>query len=222
MSVTRRGFGIGGTAAVVVAAMLPSARPALADLRLDINRGQVQPLPIAIPPFPGEQAGGEIAGVVSNDLQGSGLFQPIDPHSFIDKVAAGSSPNFADWKQINAQALVTGSVADQGGGKLRVEFRLWDVFAGQQLAGFAYTTTPQNWRRIAHIIADEVYKRITGEDGYFDTRIVYVAESGPAQTRDFRRRRRKSPFSPTRPGSRASFCSTSTAASGNRSAMSRV
>ena len=89
-------------------------------------------------------------------------------------------PRFGDWRQINAQALVTGSVQDQADGRLRVEFRLWDVFAEQQLTGFGYTTTRQNWRRIAHIIADEIYKRITGEDGYFDTRIVYVAESGPA------------------------------------------
>ena len=93
------------------------------------------------------------------------------------------NPGFADWRQINAQALVTGSVKTQGDGRLRVEFRLWDVFAEQQLTGYGYTTTQQNWRRIAHIIADEIYKRITGEEGYFDTRIVYVAESGPAEKR---------------------------------------
>ena len=95
---------------------------------------------------------------------------------------SGATPQFADWRQINAQALVTGTVQTQADGRLGVQFRLWDVFAEQQLTGFAYTTTRQNWRRIAHIIADEIYKRITGEEGYFDTRIVYVAESGPAQT----------------------------------------
>jgi len=89
---------------------------------------------------------------------------------------SASQPRFGDWRQINAQALVTGSVQAQGDGRFRVEFRLWDIGAEQQLAGFAYTTTKQNWRRIAHIIADEIYKRITGEDGYFDTRIVYIAE----------------------------------------------
>jgi TolB protein len=172
-------------------ALLLMVLPAHAELRIDITRGQVQPLPIAIPVFPGaggraSQAGSDIAGVVAADLQSSGLFRPLDAHSFIETIAAGQGPNFADWKQINAQALVTGSVQPEGDGRLRVEFRLWDVFAGQQLAGFAYTTTPQNWRRIAHKIADEVYKRITGEDGYFDTRIVYVAESGPAQRREKR------------------------------------
>ena len=143
-------------------------------------------MPIAIPPFRGGgeagQVGRDMAQVVSADLERSGLFRPLDPHSFIQNVSAGEAPRFADWRQINAQALVTGTVQPQGDGRLRVEFRLWDVFAEQQLAGFAYTTTRQNWRRIAHIIADEIYKRITGEDGYFDTRIVYIAESGPAQT----------------------------------------
>ncbi|HKS88358.1 MAG TPA: Tol-Pal system beta propeller repeat protein TolB, partial [Stellaceae bacterium] len=162
------------------------ALPARADLRLDLQRGHIEPVPIAIPPLAGSDVGGQIAQVVSADLASSGLFRPIDPHSFIQTVAAGEGPRFADWRQINAQALVTGSVQEQGDGRLRVEFRLWDVVAEQQLTGYAYTTTRQNWRRIAHIIADQIYKRITGEDGYFDSRIVYVAESGPALHREKR------------------------------------
>ncbi|HVC54694.1 MAG TPA: Tol-Pal system beta propeller repeat protein TolB [Stellaceae bacterium] len=180
-----------GRMVFAVFALLTVALPARADLRLDITRGQITPMPIAIPALAGgggaaADTGRDIAQVVSADLGGSGLFRPLDPRSFIQTVSAGQSPQFADWRQINAQALVTGSVQAQGDGRLRVEFRLWDVFAAQQLTGFAYTTTPQNWRRIAHIIADEVYKRLTGESGYFDTRIVYVAESGPAQRRERR------------------------------------
>jgi TolB protein len=174
----------GAFAVVALMLAVPAAR---AEVHIDITHGQSQPLPIAIPPFPGEgdngQLGRDIVGVVSNDLQSSGLFQPIDPKAFIQDVSTGGPPQFGAWRQINAQALVTGLVQTQPDGKSRVEFRLWDVFAEQQLAGFAYTTTKQNWRRIAHIIADEIYKRITGEDGYFDTRIVYIAESGPAQNR---------------------------------------
>jgi len=173
--------------AFAVVALLLAVPAARAEVHIDITHGQSQPLPIAIPPFPGEgdngQLGRDIVGVVSNDLQSSGLFQPIDPKAFIQDVSTGGPPQFGAWRQINAQALVTGLVQTQPDGKSRVEFRLWDVFAEQQLAGFAYTTTKQNWRRIAHIIADEIYKRITGEDGYFDTRIVYIAESGPAQNR---------------------------------------
>jgi TolB protein len=173
--------------ALLVLALLALGFPARAELRLDITRGTVQPLPIAIPIFLGTgdagQVGRDIAQVVTADLERSGLFRPLDPRGFIQTVAAGETPRFGDWRQINAQALVTGSVQPQGDGRLRVEFRLWDVFAEQQLAGFAFTTTRQNWRRIAHIIADQIYKRITGEEGYFDTRIVYIAESGPAQAR---------------------------------------
>jgi TolB protein len=134
--------------------LLVLALPAQADLRLDLTHGQIQPLPIAIPALAGSDEGRSIAGVVSSDLASSGLFRPLDPASFLETVASGQPPNFPNWRQINAQALVTGSVQSQGDGKLRIEFRLWDVFAAQQLAGFAYTSTPQNWRRIAHIIAD--------------------------------------------------------------------
>ncbi len=76
-----------------------------------------------------------------------------------------------------------GNVKVQPDGRLRVEFRLWDVFAEAQMTGLAYFTEPQNWRRVAHIISDAIYKRITGEEGYFDTRVVFVAESGPKSRR---------------------------------------
>jgi TolB protein len=181
---------VAGAARLALAAVILVilALPARADLRLDITRGKIEPLPIAIPALAGgggeeAQTGRDLAQVISADLERSGLFRPLDPKGFIQTIAAGAAPRFGDWRQISAQALVTGSVQTQGDGRFRVEFRLWDVFAEQQIAGFAYTTTRQNWRRIAHIIADEIYKRITGEDGYFDTRIAYVAESGPAQQR---------------------------------------
>ncbi|HEV8678794.1 MAG TPA: Tol-Pal system beta propeller repeat protein TolB [Stellaceae bacterium] len=169
-------------------ALIVIVLPARAEPRIDLTRGKVTPLPIAVPAFAGgggeeAQVGRDLAQVISADLERSGLFRPLDPRSFIQNVAAGQGPRFADWRQINAQALVTGTVQTQGDGRFRVEFRLWDVFAEQQFAGFAYTTTRANWRRIAHIIADEIYKRITGEEGYFDTRIAYIAESGPAQQR---------------------------------------
>jgi TolB protein len=178
-----------GAFAVAVVLLINTVVPVRAELRIDITHGKVEPMPIAIPPLAGSggeeaQAGREIAGVVSSDLEHSGLFRPLDPRSFIQDVSTGAvEPRFGDWRQINAQALVTGTVGTQGDGRLRVEFRLWDVFAEQQLTGYGYTTTRQNWRRIAHIIADEIYKRITGEEGYFDTRIVYVAESGPEAKR---------------------------------------
>lgn len=165
------------------------SQPARAQLTVDITRGFVEPLPIAISnfhPLDGESAsaGQDIAGVISDNLASSGLFKPVDQRAFIqepDSLHAG--PRFADWRLINAEALVSGSVDLQADGRMRVEFRLWDVLAEEQLVGLAYTTAPSNWRRIAHIISDEVYERLTGEGGYFDTRIVYVAESGPQNRR---------------------------------------
>jgi TolB protein len=161
-------------------------------LRIFLDRGKIQPLPIAIPNFVGEdpnagQLGRDIAGVVSADLERSGLFQPLDPKSFIeDPAQIKTQPRYPDWRVINAQALVTGNSALQPDGRLRVEFRLWDINAEQQMTGFGYTTTTQNWRRIAHIIADKIYERVTGESGYFDTRIVYISETGPADRRQKR------------------------------------
>ncbi len=159
------------------------AAPAFAVVEIDINQGNVQPLPIAINDFSGK-LGDQIAGVVQSDLKRSGLFAPIDKAAFIQKgLTTDQSPTFTDWTVINAQALIVGRVSPEADGRLRVEFRLWDTFAGSQLDGQQFYTNPDNWRRVAHIISDAIYERLTGEKGYFDTRIVYVAESGPKNQR---------------------------------------
>jgi len=159
--------------------------PAHAVLEIDVNKGVVEPLPIAITDFlAGDQMGADIAGVVAADLRRSGLFAPIDKGAFIEKISNPDvAPRFDDWKVINAQALVTGRVNVEADGRIRAEFRLWDTFAGQQLVGEQFFANRGNWRRIAHIIADAIYERLTGEKGYFDTRIVYVDETGPKDKR---------------------------------------
>jgi len=173
----------------VLMCVLLMAGMARAELRVDITQGKAEPLPIAVTDFfgtGGEEAriGRDMAGVIAADLQRSGLFKPIDRRAFIQTDGAlDALPRFGDWRIINAQALVQGRTELVPDGRLRVEFRLWDVFAEQQMVGLAYFTVPDNWRRVAHIIADAIYKRITGEDGYFDTRIVYIAESGPERRR---------------------------------------
>jgi TolB protein len=151
---------------------------------IDVNRARTDPIPIALTPLGGAdgnsaQLGQEIASVISNDLARSGLFRPISPAAFIQAGPQGDTPNFQNWKAIGAQALVTGRAEAQGGGQIRVEFRLWDVLPQQQIQGTAFTTSQANWRRIGHIIADVVYERLLGEKGYFDTRIVYIAATGP-------------------------------------------
>jgi len=187
MKLFRKPFEALTAAFLAVAVLLPAV--ALAQLQVDITRGTVEALPIAIPEFFGKtpqeiETGRKIADLISTDLERSGLFRPIDRRAFIQQVSALQvQPRFGDWRQINAQALVSGSAQAQRDGRLKVEFRLWDVFGGTQMTGLAYFTAPNNWRRVAHIIADEIYKRITGESGYFDTRVVYISESGPADRR---------------------------------------
>ena len=162
-------------------------------IEVDITRGNLNPLPIAVSPLFSdkesqlnlkknldiENLGLEIADVVKNNLKRTGLFNPLDKKAFLQKPdVAHLKPRFEDWSLIKAQALITGKVSLENE-KLRVEFRLWDVLAGREMLALAFTTVPKNWRRVGHIITDKVYERLTGEKGYFDTRIIYVSEEGP-------------------------------------------
>ena len=164
-------------------------RPASAIVRLDITEGNFQPLPIAVPKFfAAGQDDGETANAVTQiitaNLQRSGLFAPIDPTAYVERIASVDAvPRFPDWRTINAQALITGRIGRVADGRLQAEFRLWDVLAGQQLDGKQYLTTTDNWRRIAHIISDAIYERLTGQGGYFDSRVVFVDETGPGERR---------------------------------------
>jgi len=166
---------------------------AIALIEVDITRGNLNPLPIAVSPLSidkesnqslkeilrKENIGSEISIVVENNLKTSGLFNPLNKDAFLQEAdIAHLKPRFEDWALIKAQALITGKVTYQDE-KLRVEFRLWDVLAGKEMMALAFTTVPSNWRRVGHIITDKVYERLTGEKGYFDTRIIYVAEEGP-------------------------------------------
>ncbi len=170
---------------LVAAAIGLTGGPAAALLKIDITRGNVDPLPIAVSPFDADRPltvriGSSVAEVIRNNLERSGLFRPIDPKAYIQTPEQMRvQPRFGDWRTINSQALVTGRSEVLNDGRLRVEFRLWDVYAEQQMTGLVFFTTPDNWRRIAHLISDQIYKRLTGEEGYFDTRIVYIAETGP-------------------------------------------
>ena len=186
-AISRRGILLAGGAAAAVAGL--RIVPARAAVRLDVTQGNVQPMPIAIPDFipgaPGDaDAARTVTQVIANNLGRSGLFAPIDPAAYIEKIVNFDAvPRFPDWRAINAQALVVGRVNRQGDGRIKAEFRLWDVFAGQQQEGKVYSATPDNVRRIGHIISDAVYERLTGEKGYFDSRIVFVDETGPRERR---------------------------------------
>lgn len=181
---------VSSVAALLVFGLVVSmALPAQAAIHIDINTANSEPMPIAITNFVGAagqeaSAGIDIAKVVSADLERSGLFDPLPQNSFIEKITdMNVPPRFGDWRIIKAQSLVTGQAKLEADGRLRVEFRLWDVYGEQQLTGLQFFTTPDNWRRVAHLISDAIYKRLTGEEGYFDTRIVYVSETGPKNRR---------------------------------------
>jgi TolB protein len=175
-----------GTGLVTMTGLAP--RFAQAALQVDINQGNAKPIPIAIPPFiPVTQedaaVAAEITQVIANNLRRSGLFAPIDPAAYIEKISnVDAVPQFDSWRAINAQALVTGRVRREAA-RIKADFRLWDVLAGQQLTGQQYNTTAENTRRVAHIISDAIYTRITGEQGYFDSRVVFVDESGSKDRR---------------------------------------
>ncbi|MDQ2083471.1 Tol-Pal system beta propeller repeat protein TolB [Xanthobacteraceae bacterium Astr-EGSB] len=193
---TRRGllagaaaFGsLAGSFSGIFSGVAPAFAQQRAPLRLDITQGNVQPIPIALPDFSGgsgadAEMARNVTGVVTADLRRSGLFAPIDPAAFIEKNPSFDAPRFPDWRAVNAQGLVTGRIARQGDGRVQAAFRLWDVFGGTALDGKQYVTTPDNWRRISHIIADAIYERLTGEKGYFDTRIVFIDETGAKERR---------------------------------------
>jgi len=171
--------------------------PAISLVEVDITRGNLDPLPIAVSPLyiePGSKdvkqnnkiiknIGEEISKVIEVNFKRSGLFNPLKKDSFVQNPdVAHVKPRFEDWRLIKAQALVTGKVTVTDD-KLRAEFRLWDVVAAKEMVALAFSTTPSNWRRVAHIISDKIYQRLTGEEGYFDTRIVYVSETGPKTQR---------------------------------------
>ena len=165
---------------------------AAALVEVDITRGNLDPLPIAVSPLYIElgskdikqgdkiikNVGEEIAKIIEVNFRRSGLFNPLKRESFVQNPdIAHAKPRFEDWRLIKAQALVTGKVTVSED-KLRTEFRLWDVVAAKEMIALAFSTSPDNWRRVAHLISDKIYQRLTGEEGYFDTRIIYVSETG--------------------------------------------
>ncbi|MFO1104843.1 MAG: Tol-Pal system beta propeller repeat protein TolB [Amaricoccus sp.] len=182
----RRSLLLAAPAALV---LRPFAAAAQGPLRIEITQGVIEPLPFAAPPFlPDSPAAADLANqitqVVIDDLTGTGLFRQIPPSAFIGKVTNFDAPvQFADWKAINAQALITGAVG-VAGDKATVRFRLWDVFAQAGLGdGLQFQGPTASWRRLGHKVADAVYSRLTGEGGYFDSKVAYIAESGPKNAR---------------------------------------
>lgn len=164
---------------------MAAASCARAQVVVDVSGGNFNPIPIAVTDFAaGDDMGGKISSVIAADLERSGLFKPLDKTVFLENITNPDvPPRFNDWQQIHAQGLVTGRVSREADGRLRVEFRLWDIYGNSQIEGRQFYAPEDSWRRIAHIIADAVYRKMTGEKGYFDTRIVFVDETGAKNAR---------------------------------------
>ena len=178
--------------ALALGISLSGLAPAMAQNappRIVIGPGVIEPMPIAIPTFIDEGGAGdyarEISRVVQANLEGTGFFRTIGEEAYISRITGFDAPvAFEDWKAINAQVLITGAVSVSGD-RITVKFRAYDVFNGQTLEGAAlqFAGTTQGWRRMAHKVSDVVYSTITGEGGYFDSRVVFVSESGPKNAR---------------------------------------
>lgn len=176
----------------IVMAFFTLIIPAFAEIHIDVTEGTFKPIPIAITQF---EAGGnpsafnsadQIIEVIKNDLTNCGLFKIVDPNAYIQNGKdVMHAPRFADWKVLNAEALV-GGIVRQNGDQLQVDFRVFDVYNQKQLKGLSKATSTSNWRKMAHQIADEIYEALTGDKGYFDTRIVYIAEQGRELDRKYR------------------------------------
>jgi TolB protein len=168
---------------------LCAASPVRAVMEIDITEGNLRPMPIAVSPFlPGGPESAALAdsvtGIVQANLERSGLFKPVSRAAFIERIFnIDIPPRFRDWLAINAEALVVGQVSNTGSGQIKAQFRLWDVFTGRELRAEAFYAASKDWRRIGHIISDAIYERLTGEKGYFDSQIAFIAETGPKDKR---------------------------------------
>lgn len=167
----------------------PAVTPVRAVMEVDITRGNIRPIPIAIAQFLGGNAesnglAANVADIVAADLERSGLFKPISRAAHIEqRLSVDVPPRFSDWRVINAEALAAGQITTTGDGRIKAQYRLWDIYAGKELRGEQFYAGATDWRRVGHIIADAIYERLTGEKGYFDSRVVFVDETGPKNKR---------------------------------------
>lgn len=174
---------------VVFFCLMMFVLPAMAELRIDVSGAQSKPMPVALPMFYAvnttlDKTSANITKIVRQDLENSGLFRIINEDAYLQRLTGVSTtPNFRDWQAINAQVLVQGQLEETAFGELKISFRVWDVYTEQQMIAKVLTATPNNERKLAHIVADTIYERLTGEKGYFDTKIVFVDETGSLKNR---------------------------------------
>ncbi|MEO0682074.1 MAG: Tol-Pal system beta propeller repeat protein TolB [Pseudomonadota bacterium] len=191
---TRRSS-IASALALALAALAAVAAPAALHaqqnepLRIEITEGVIEPIPMALPRLQASPETAvlaeEVRRVIVADLEGSGIVRIIDEAAYLTGGGAvDARPDLENWRVINAEALGVSEAAFDSDGRLAVRFQLWDVFRGEPLGdGVAVRAAPGDARRIGHRIADQIHLALTGEPGYFDSRVAFVAETGPKNAR---------------------------------------
>ena len=178
---TSIGFVLMATLAPITVAAQTAQTPQTQDIV--ISQADLRPFPIAVVPFRGER-GADISSIVSGNLKRSGYFDPLNPASFIETgLTLANAPNFPQWTQIGAQAVLYGAVTPRADNRVDVGFRLYDPYRQCQLVSYQFTATPEQYRRIAHKISDIIYQRMTGEPGFFDSRVIFVSDEGTQLSR---------------------------------------
>lgn len=164
---------------------LVNIHSASSQLKVGVKGGNFNPISIAIPNFRSDDdLGKKITKVIHDDLERSGLFIPLDENLFIDgNLSLNQIPTFANWQKIDAHGLVVGEIRQEKNNTFAADIRLWDVVSKRQLIGKTFQFTQNSWRRVSHVIADEIYSYMTGEMPYFNTSIAFIDESGPATRR---------------------------------------
>ncbi len=171
------------------------ALPAQAQLTVDVENTAADELTIAVPGLPTPRStetpagttaelGNKISDVIVSNLRSSGLFKPLGRNRVRGiSFSEVTSPQFPYWNGTNASALIQGFVRSNGDGKLTVGCYLYDVALQTELTRTGFVVEPGDWRRAAHKCADSIYSRLTGESPFFDSRIAYIAETGPKGNR---------------------------------------
>ena len=170
--------------------LISCTTPVWAALKIDINGAKTDPIPVALPDFSVQEEGlksmaDQITAVIKTDLESSGLFRVIDSDAYLQNfISLTDEPRFNDWQVLNAQGLIQGELSQNPNGDLKVSFLLWDVYGHHQLMPQRNISADKSkWRKLAHIVSDSIYERMTGDTGYFDSKIVFVSETGSAQKR---------------------------------------
>ncbi len=172
----------------LVVGVMIFALPARAELKVDIIAGATDPISVAVQKFEisgtaSAKDAATIRSVVESDLKSTGLFRIVSHDALPEYVKMNEMPNFKLWSAIKANVLVQATLSSEPGDKYKLEFYVWDVNGTEQIEAQSLIASKKSVRRLAHIMADAIYERLTGEIGYFDTQIVFIAESGPVDAR---------------------------------------